>query len=304
VQPVTDTPPDIAALLAGTHADEDYLLAAAYAALAEAAAASDDARATAQRVQLFTDTAHAPSLWAACVRRALLVLGQDYQRLLRRGADPPAGCAPLLPIHRPPCADAHAAAPPAPAAAAPAKPPPLATPALKGPIFRAAPASPLQVLADGLASGGALEAAEQRVPVFLKALGAGPVLARTEGAVKALEDKIHAAPGAVVQKIQSAPPARVGGALSAYADVRARVQGWWVRPRPARVAEACLPRRDIDASIARGASLSICVPGEGADGAASAVAPAGRVARGGPVRRRAARHPARARGAACVPRGC
>jgi hypothetical protein len=153
-------------------------------------------------------------------------------------------------------ADAHAAAPPAPTAAAPPKPPPTPTPALKGPIFRAAPASPLQVLADGLASGGALEAAEQRVPVFLKALGAGPALDRT----RALEDKIvqqiQAAPAAVVQKIQSAPPARVGGVLNVYSDVRARVQGWWARPRPARVAEACLPRRDIDASIARGASPS------------------------------------------------
>jgi hypothetical protein len=83
-------------------------------------------------------------------------------------------------------ADAHAAASPAPAAAAPANPPPPATLALKGPIFRAAPANPLQVFADGVPSGGALEAAEQRVFVFLKALGAGPALDRT----KALEDKI------------------------------------------------------------------------------------------------------------------
>jgi hypothetical protein len=105
-------------------------------------------------------------------------------------------------------ADAHAAAPPAPAAAAPAKPPAPTTPALKGPIFRAAPASPLQVLADGVASGGALEAAEQRVPVFLKALGAGPALERT----KALEDKIvkqiQAALAAVAQCVRTAPRAR------------------------------------------------------------------------------------------------
>jgi nucleoporin NDC1 len=39
----------------------------------------------------------------------------------------------------------------------------------------------------------------------------------------------------------------------------ARVQSCWARPRPARVAEASLSRRDIDASIARGAPpLSSC----------------------------------------------
>jgi hypothetical protein len=61
---------------------------------------------------------------------------------------------------------------------------------------------------DGVLSGGALEAAEQRVPVFLKALGAGPALDRT----KALEDKIvqqiQAALATVAQCVWMAPPAR------------------------------------------------------------------------------------------------
>ena len=46
---------------------------------------------TTKRAALFADQKYNPSIWSTLVREALLVLGQDYQLLLRRGAPPAAG---------------------------------------------------------------------------------------------------------------------------------------------------------------------------------------------------------------------
>jgi nucleoporin NDC1 len=58
-------------------------------------AESDDAAASARRTTLFGDQKHNPTIWATLVRTSLLLLGKDYQVLLRRGALPPPPGLPL-----------------------------------------------------------------------------------------------------------------------------------------------------------------------------------------------------------------
>ena len=44
-----------------------------------------------KRAALFADQKYNPNIWSTLVREALLVLGRDYQVLLRRGAPPAVG---------------------------------------------------------------------------------------------------------------------------------------------------------------------------------------------------------------------
>ena len=51
----------------------------------------DSPTASAKRTALFGDQKYNPNQWSSLTRGALLLLGNDYQLLLRRGGSAPAG---------------------------------------------------------------------------------------------------------------------------------------------------------------------------------------------------------------------
>jgi len=78
-------------LVSGATSTDVYYKRFAYSELKDFASDESPA-ASARRTALFGEQKYSPSLWSTLVRESLLFLGNDYQRLLRRGkAAPPPG---------------------------------------------------------------------------------------------------------------------------------------------------------------------------------------------------------------------
>jgi nucleoporin NDC1 len=231
LQPITAAAP-LEALVAGASATEDHIRLAAFAALNKLASAPrSDGHAADARATLFSDQRFTPSMWAALIRAGLKLLGEDYQRLLARGAAPAPGALSSLPSV-PTVLTAPTAAPAPAPPKVDIKPPPATSAIQSGAIFRHAPPAPLRAALDGLAAGSALDTAAAAVsdsldtslsgvrtsalPELFRSVGAGALVDAARREAK----QIEAAAGKAVAVVQA--PARpdalagvVGGAREA-----------------------------------------------------------------------------------------
>ncbi|KAA1477952.1 hypothetical protein DENSPDRAFT_867789 [Dentipellis sp. KUC8613] len=253
-EPLSTTPlsPDApTSLVAGATSLDPYFRYLAYWELDDLA--KDDAP---RRAALFADQKHAPALWPTLVREALLVLGRDYQRLLRRGAPAPAPAPALTP-------KPHTPAVPT-------------TPLLRTPIFKtgAPHASPVAQVLDALAADGAVPQALERVRV--------PEIFRAAEGVVA--DAVANANGQASSNANAGGNGKQNGNGNAGAEGKvdegkgkegngngrgllARlavcagvgvVSDWWCRERLSKRAEVALPHRDTDALIVEALSHLVC----------------------------------------------
>ncbi|KAL1743338.1 hypothetical protein HDZ31DRAFT_41175 [Schizophyllum fasciatum] len=228
---------------------------------------------------LFADTA----LWPHVVRPALLLLGEDYQRLVRRGKPPPP---PSVAPAASPSASTPAFGSPAfgsstssPAfgtstfgaslssPATPSKPPGKDVPLLRASIFKHAPPSPAHAVANALAADGVvgsvpdvfregIDSVAHAVTPFTHAMS--PLRDRLGGslerAVSPVKDALQEAVVEPARETRGAVReivARVREALLP-APVRAHYTGlhhWWTRERAGRLAAGALPRRETDAAV-------------------------------------------------------
>lgn len=218
-----------------------------------AAPASDAAFAGA----LFADQRFSPPLWTHVVRPALLLLGQDYRRLVRRGKPEPATL---------PSATAASATP-----STPAKPPGKEAPLLRASIFKHAPPSPASVVADALAADSPLA---RRVPDLFREAGEGaegvfgkvvePVRGFMARPAEAIAGPVRGAITEPVKETQEAVREAVADAKGLVAQARSWLQvpepltEWWAGERPGRIAAGMLPRRETDAVVVDALAHLVC----------------------------------------------
>ena len=89
VSPTTADP--VLTLISGiTSNSDDYYRYFSYSEL-KTLAMDDSSTGSATRTALFGDQKYNPSQWSSLTREALLLLGNDYQLLLRRGGPAPTG---------------------------------------------------------------------------------------------------------------------------------------------------------------------------------------------------------------------
>ncbi|TFK65917.1 hypothetical protein BDN72DRAFT_844963 [Pluteus cervinus] len=250
-QPITISPlvpePTVV-LISGTSSSDKTFQYFAFSEL-KALASSEEPAHSAQRTALFGDQKYNPSLWSRLVRESLLILGRDYQLLLRRGKPEP-----------PPSAT------PAPQPVAPKTPFP-ATPQriLRTNIYQKTKESPIRTVVDSFASDGS----------FVKALDEGAEAASLPELFKSVEQAVLPASAKAevaknVEEVQGlvaklrknwwsmvvdcagrVAPASISGPLGVWAK-------WWTEERTGRVVEACLPMRELDVVVIEVLSHLIC----------------------------------------------
>ncbi|EMD32361.1 hypothetical protein CERSUDRAFT_118729 [Gelatoporia subvermispora B] len=235
-------------LVSGTTTADAYYKHFAYSELRELAC-DESPSGSARRTELFADQKYNPSLWATLAREALLILGRDYQLLLRKGQ-------PEIPAPAPPPPPAQA------------KPPLPAQPIqiIRGPVLKASPSSPLRNALDTIASDGALPAAVSstaeaaHLPELFRSVLHTDTAAQT--AVATLRKKEEDVKG-LVQRTHN----RWRDALAAFAEdglpkgvleAVTEVRGWWSRERVHKRVEASLPNRQLDVLVVDVLSAFVC----------------------------------------------
>ena len=206
--------------------------------------ATDESPASsARRTAFFGDTKYTPNMWSQLVREGLLLLGRDYQAFLRRGK---------APSQIPP-------APPPNVASAPMRPFGTPTPVIKKSIFKVAPRSPIHAVADSLAADGPFSQATEagagsvHIPELFRSVESliRPTVTTPENAVLApksvgLMGQWRAQGSGILQK------ATVGYIPEWVRDALETSMAWWRRDRINKMAEACLPTREIDIAVIQG----------------------------------------------------
>ncbi|KAJ3526169.1 hypothetical protein NMY22_g10276 [Coprinellus aureogranulatus] len=251
-EPVQINPPTPTILVSGTSSSDSIMKYFAYAELSTITSSS-----VAQRQALFGDQNNVPNVWGAFVREALLLLGKDYQRLLRRGVEyvpePPKPADPVKPAEKP----------------IPGTPVPL----LRQSILRSqtGPFSPREAILDNIASDGPLaKAVEQtaeaaHIPELFRSvrgtiaspLKESAVVVKAKDVVAKVE--VVAGPG-LLQRVKTALWKRVEESFEKHAPLplKAEVEKfgkWWTGERVSRTVDACLPMRELDVVVMEGAFL-------------------------------------------------
>ncbi|KAI4519900.1 hypothetical protein K525DRAFT_204997 [Schizophyllum commune Loenen D] len=251
----------------------------------EARAGEEDGKGEAFARTLLADTA----LWPHVVRPGLLLLGEDYQKLVRRGGPVPA---PGPEAAAQPASQATfgastfgsstpnfgasqstfgasnpnlnqstlGAASSTSSTRTPVKP----TPLLRASIFKQAPPSPARVVADALAAdgvvgrvpdvfNGAVEGVETAFSPLGKSL-AGSLAAPLERAVSPVKDALHEAVVEPVRETRGAVAEIVAKVHDLVLPPPVReaygsLYAWWTRERAGRAAAGALPRRETDAVV-------------------------------------------------------
>jgi nucleoporin NDC1 len=225
-----------------------YLAYAELLALASSSSSSD----ASHRGQLFNDQKHNPQLWTHLARESLLVLGRDYQLLLRRGAPPPIP-APKAPATQP----------------KPSPPTEIVKPVeliRKPSIFKpgAGKQSPIRKVVEGLSSDGvlaqALDEGAEKVNVNVGA--AIPELFRSvlhspeeKPAVKGVVENKGKGAASILSTLDGA----INVAYERWAPPQVRefavgFRKWWTQERLSRRVEACFPNRELDVVVVDGKS--------------------------------------------------
>ncbi|KAJ8081797.1 hypothetical protein PM082_007643 [Marasmius tenuissimus] len=199
-----------------------------------------------RRTEFFGNQKYSPTLWSQLSREILLVLGQDYQLLLRRGA-PPSTTSASVP--------------------APTSPPALpATPAklIERPIFQSSKKSPLKTVIDSFAADGSFSqvveagAEAAHLPEAIKNVEdtlLRPGLERGKGEVKKGLDGakgiVERTRGLAFGVIRRHAPGWVGTGIS-------KTKEWWTEERLSRAVEGCVPFRELDAVAVEVLSHLVC----------------------------------------------
>ncbi|KAF9219115.1 hypothetical protein BS17DRAFT_790045 [Gyrodon lividus] len=236
-------------LISGITSTDLLFLHFAYAELRDVA--TDDSTASAShRAALFSDQKFNPSLWSTLAREALLRLGHDYQTFLCRGKPAP-----------PTAVSVSAAVP------KPSDPP--STPLLRQAIYRAPRQSPISKVLDTFASDSDLSKATDAVPTEVEKRAKDISMPELFCSVS-VPPIITATPVvSIAQPVASSSvlSARVKqecrGLAAKYSpswsrEVIARWHEWWTRDRTNKVAEMCLPHRELDALIVQVLSGLVC----------------------------------------------
>lgn len=207
-------------------------------------AAEESTSANARRAKIFGDQQTALNLWSFLVRETLLVLDNDYQTFLRRGAPAP------VVVVRPP-----------------AKPTVIATPAIATPtpllrqrVFKASIGSPGEATLDAFASDGPISkaidisASATHVPELFRSVEhtvVAPIADETKKGVKSVTgfgSKWKGKAAALASRVEADYlPARVKDACGSVSD-------WMTKKRESRVVEASLPFWEMDIVIVEGMS--------------------------------------------------
>lgn len=230
------------ALVSGVSSTDATFRYFAYSELKELSSDASKA-AGARRVALFSDQKYNPNLWSRLVRESLILLGNDYQLLLRRGKPlptPPPAPTPKFPP------------PPDPAIAKPA-------PLLRKSIYQSTQHSPIRTVVESLGSDGPLA----------QALDAGADAANIPELFRSVESAVLPTPvkGEVKKSVENATGiiARTTNELKAIpsrfcqrfvptwaAGIGAGVSVWWTEERTSKTVQACLPNKEVDVAIIDG----------------------------------------------------
>jgi len=216
----------------------------AYSELRELAT-EDSTGAAARRTALFGDQKSVPNLWSCLSRESLLLLGHDYQYLLRRGLPPPPPVAPAQ--TKPIAARGSDIGTP--------------TPLLRQRIFRSAKDSPGQAALDALGSDGpiaqALDAGADatHVPELFRSLEARALTSPVAKEAQKNAENVRGVGGAVQDGIMA-----IIGRASNHVPEPLKYTGrqlarWFTMERLSRNVEASLPFRELDVVVIDGMSL-------------------------------------------------
>ncbi|THV00300.1 hypothetical protein K435DRAFT_751333 [Dendrothele bispora CBS 962.96] len=205
----------------------------------------------ARRSDLFADQKYSPTIWGHLCREILLLLGQDYQLLLRRGAPPP------LP---PPAAPSAPAPQPAELPTTPAK-------LINQPIFKSSKPSPIRSVIDSFAADGSFpkavdEGAESvHLPELFKGVenavlpglekGKGEIKRGVEGALGAVTDVTKPLRGGITGVVNAYAPTPLNDAFKKWGE-------WWDTVRVGRAVESSLPYRELDVLAVKVLSHLVC----------------------------------------------
>ncbi|TFK23884.1 hypothetical protein FA15DRAFT_687725 [Coprinopsis marcescibilis] len=230
-----------------------------YYAFAELSGIAQDRSATAvsQRQAIFGDHINVPNLWGTFVRETLLLIGEDYQLLLRRGA-------------------------PAPGPSPTAPPPPAAKKLIDGveerlhatpaPLFRTSvlrnsvALSPKEEVLDNLGSDGPLahvvdkSAEAAHLPDLFKSVSA----AAHKNILKADPAAAPSQPSAgFLERAQTSVRNYLKASFDQHApallkDEVTRVVDWWTEDRVSRVVDATLPMRELDVVVIEVLTRLVC----------------------------------------------
>jgi len=204
--------------------------------------------ASTRRTALFGDPKSSLNLWGFFVRESLLLLGHDYQTLLRRGKPEPA-----------------------PAVPPPPKPkvefdPKLVTPApfLRQRAFKATAESPGLAALDAFASDGPIA----------KVVDAGADATHVPELFRSVEKRVLVSPAWEESKKNTNKAVGLSGRLNAQLtpllhrlgtnvpdalkDSFGRLERWWSKERLSKIVEASLPFRELDVVVLDGKGFLIC----------------------------------------------
>ncbi|KIK69550.1 hypothetical protein GYMLUDRAFT_510341 [Collybiopsis luxurians FD-317 M1] len=236
------------ALISGLTSPDKVMKFFALLELKEIASAESPTAST-RRSELFADQKYSPNQWSQLCRESLLLLGNDYQLFLRRGAP-----APPPPI-----------APPAPKAEPqiPATP----TPLLRKDIFQKGKSSPIRAVLDSFAADGSFaravdEGAESiHVPEIIKSVE-GAVLPRLEKRKDEVVKGVSGTTGTLtrIREIMGGGPATWVDRYAPTIISRSskRLGEWWLEERLSKTVEDCLPFRELDVLAIEVLSHLVC----------------------------------------------
>jgi nucleoporin NDC1 len=209
-----------------------------------AVATEDTTTASARRTGIFGDHGNGPNLWHQISHECLLILDNDYQHFLRRGQ--PAPAAPLPP----------------PAKTAPLSDKVPATPAqvIRGPIFRSGGKSSPTIL-DAFAADGpiakAVDAGAEavHVPEIFRSLEAKLPLSPVKKGEDVTQDS-NSKPG-LLARVKAEFDTAVRSASEKHIPVGMRDMWrewlvWLKAERISKVADVCLPFRELDVVAVEG----------------------------------------------------
>ncbi|KAH8078741.1 nucleoporin protein Ndc1-Nup [Cristinia sonorae] len=239
-------------LTSGISSPSSYIQHFAFSEL-RALATDPSATGSSRRTALFSDQKYNPTIWSTLVRTSLLILGQDYQTLLRRGKPEPKPAVPVVENK-----DKKE------------RPNIPSTPLVKTNVFKAGSSgrSPLKSALETLASDGVVTAAadelgSSQIPELFRSVMAPaltPAKPKDEGKTDATPaPKKIAAPSRwkaqAAREVQNVAEKYTPGWL---AEVKLQVVDWWTRERLSRVVEGSLPNRKIDALLIESLSGFVC----------------------------------------------
>ncbi|KAL5483422.1 hypothetical protein ACEPAI_8653 [Sanghuangporus weigelae] len=210
-------------LVSGINGDNGYFRLHAFRDLCSIA--SNEEQMVSKRAIIYNDSKHSPTLWSALVRRSLLLLGADYYLFLRRGNLPPPAPAPQVPVIKQPEMKPQ-------------------TPVIRAQIYKISQVTPIDRIADTLASDSPVTGALAR--------STGDSIAVSESLTRMLRSRLPSIqlpfPTPTMKTVKSSIKAASGlipwSILPVY-DVRE----WWTRERKDRAAIKALPNRELDLMI-------------------------------------------------------